>query len=152
MFEDRLTHALEVGAERGSPLAVLVLDLDDFKVVNDSLGHPVGDELLNVVGQRLNNSIRPGDTAARLGGDEYAVLLEHINGRGAAMAVARRIFDAVRQPIEINDTRLTINVSIGMALAPQGADLTGQQQAPTRIATTTTGIDDFSSEKSINHG
>ena len=122
LFDDRLNHALETRADGSAPLAVLILDLDDFKTVNDSLGHQIGDELLNIIGQRLANAVRPGDTAARLGGDEYAVLLENVAGRSSARKVAERIADALSEPIELDDKDMIIGASMGIALAPHDAD------------------------------
>ena len=122
LFEDRLSHALRARGRSGDELAILMLDLDDFKTVNDGLGHHAGDELLAAVGQRISGCIRPGDTAARLGGDEYGVLLTAIAGPAAARAVAQRVYDAVRTPTEIAGEQISISASVGIALAPHHGD------------------------------
>jgi diguanylate cyclase (GGDEF)-like protein/PAS domain S-box-containing protein len=122
LFEDRLAHALELQASHRTPIAVIVLDLDDFKTINDSMGHHVGDELLNIVGQRLQGSIRPGDTPARLGGDEYAVVLIGLAGPAAARVIAERISDAIREPVTLAGKEVVVSASIGIAMAPRDGD------------------------------
>src|SRR5208283_1830846 len=91
LFRDRLEHALARAARSQTSLAVIFLDLDDFKLVNDSLGHAAGDSLLIAVADRLRECLRDGDTAARFGGDEFAVLLEETSGPEEACEVAERI-------------------------------------------------------------
>ena len=88
LFEDRLAHALAGARRHGRPIAVLFLDLDDFKTINDSLGHAVGDELLRTAARRIAAEVRVTDTAARLGGDEFAVLLETMDEDTDADAIA----------------------------------------------------------------
>jgi diguanylate cyclase (GGDEF)-like protein/PAS domain S-box-containing protein len=112
LFTDRLGHALQTRRGAPAPLAVLFLDLDDFKVVNDSLGHSVGDQLLAEVGRRIADTVRSGDTAARLGGDEFAVLLED-SDLASAEAFAGRLLTALDAPFL--DTELSLRVSIGVA-------------------------------------
>jgi diguanylate cyclase (GGDEF)-like protein len=114
LFADRLSHAL---VRRGSPgigLAVLFVDLDDFKDVNDTLGHGVGDDLLRLVGTRLSSVIRAEDTVGRLGGDEFAFLLEEANPE-EAVATAGRILRALSQPFELGTSTATLTASIGIA-------------------------------------
>ena len=114
LFRDRVKHAQARLVRAPSSLAVMFLDLDDFKLVNDGLGHAAGDELLKVMAQRLTGVIRSGDTAARLGGDEFAILLEDVDEQGAADA-AVRIIDAVRQPVRLAGKDLVVHASIGIA-------------------------------------
>jgi diguanylate cyclase (GGDEF)-like protein len=121
LFRDRVEHAL-ARVDRGSSLAVLFLDLDDFKTVNDTLGHQAGDELLRVVAARLSSAARTSDTAARLGGDEFAVLVEDdIND--ASEVVAQRLLESIAAPIWMEDRAITMNVSIGIARALPGESL-----------------------------
>jgi diguanylate cyclase (GGDEF)-like protein len=94
---------------------VLLLDLDGFKVVNDSYGHDAGDQLLIAVGQRLRACLRPGDTVARLGGDEFTILLEEITQLSEATRVAARIEDSLRTPFVLDGHETTITTSIGIA-------------------------------------
>ena len=101
---------------------MLFLDLDDFKLVNDSLGHAAGDEMLVAVAGRLNESLRGGDTAARLGGDEFAILLEETSGSDEACRLAGRILDDLRKPMRIADREMHVRASIGIALSPAGAE------------------------------
>jgi diguanylate cyclase (GGDEF)-like protein/PAS domain S-box-containing protein len=122
LFRDRLDHASARAARSRTSLAVLFLDLDDFKLVNDSLGHAAGDEMLVAVGARLVRSLRAGDTAARLGGDEFAVLLEETSGPEEACLLAERIIDDLRVPMRIADRDVPVRVSIGIALSPAGGE------------------------------
>ena len=103
-------------------VAVLFLDLDDFKTVNESLGHAGGDQLLAAVAERLGTCLRTSDTAARLGGDEFAILLEDVDDEAAATDVAQRIIDALRPPIRIGEAAAVIATSIGIAASPPGLD------------------------------
>ena len=114
LFADRLSHALVRRGNPGVGLAVLFLDLDDFKNVNDTLGHGVGDDLLRLVGTRLTSVIRAEDTVGRLGGDEFAFLLEEANPE-EAMATAGRILRALSQPFELGASTATLTASIGIA-------------------------------------
>jgi diguanylate cyclase (GGDEF)-like protein/PAS domain S-box-containing protein len=115
LFADRLGHALPRADRRRESVAVLFLDLDDFKTVNDGIGHEAGDELLVAVAQILQASVRPMDTAARLGGDEFAILLEDLADVHAAEAAADRILAALETPITIADREVVIGASIGIA-------------------------------------
>jgi diguanylate cyclase (GGDEF)-like protein/PAS domain S-box-containing protein len=115
LFRDRLGHALERAARTADPLAVLFLDLDGFKVVNDSLGHDAGDELLVTVARRLRDCIRPGDTIARLGGDEFTVLLEDADADAAAQ-VAERIAQHLQSPIRLAEREVVVGTSVGIAV------------------------------------
>jgi len=116
LFMDRLEHALTRTRRDPRPLAVLFLDLDDFKAVNDSLGHMCGDELLLRVAERLTRSLREADTAARMGGDEFAILLEDATEGSAPIQVAERILEALRSPFEVQGQDVRIHGSIGIAL------------------------------------
>ena len=120
LFSDRVTHALERVGRTTRNVAVLFIDVDDFKTVNDSLGHSMGDELLVAVGGRLRGCLRAADTGARLGGDEFGVLLEDVSGVGAAIEVAERILDALRRPVVLTDTELLVRASIGIVVGRSG--------------------------------
>ena len=116
LFRDRVSHAL-AGRERSSePIAVLFLDLDDFKSVNDSLGHSAGDMLLCEVATRISQSIRASDSAARLGGDEFAVLLDDVADGHHAAQIAIRIMDAIGEPFMLEGHELFVHASVGIAL------------------------------------
>ncbi len=118
LFADRVAHALERRVPHGRyRAAVLFIDLDDFKVVNDSLGHPSGDLLLQAVTQRLRRVVRPFDTVARWGGDEFAVLLEDVAGPEEPLAVAERFLEELRVAFDLNGTGVTMGASIGIAIA-----------------------------------
>jgi diguanylate cyclase (GGDEF)-like protein/PAS domain S-box-containing protein len=116
LFSDRVHQAVRRIADGMTP-AVLFIDLDNFKTVNDSLGHGAGDALLRNFAHRLVQSTRTGDTVARLGGDEFAVLIDHAADVDAALAVARQVLDACRQPFVIDGRQLRVGCSIGVALA-----------------------------------
>ena len=117
LFMDRLTHGLTRARRRHEHLAVLFLDLDRFKLVNDSLGHAVGDQLLVEVSHRLGRSLRPGDTVARLGGDEFGLLLEDVADAESAEAVAVRIEAELAKPLQFEGREIVITASIGIALS-----------------------------------
>jgi len=119
---DRLEHAFAQSNRTGKLVAILFLDLDRFKVVNDSLGHHSGDELLITVANRLKNCIREGDTVSRLAGDEFAVILEGIDDIGSASHVAEHILEAVEEPITISGTEVTVTTSIGLTIYPIDCD------------------------------
>ena len=115
LFSDRVQHAIERSRRAAeSSLAVLFLDLDDFKTINDSLGHGAGDELLVEVGRRLEQTLRPGDTAARLGGDEFAVLLEDTEA-AAPQEVAAWLLEAFESPFVVQGKQVQVHSSIGIA-------------------------------------
>ncbi|HEX6036760.1 putative bifunctional diguanylate cyclase/phosphodiesterase, partial [Longimicrobium sp.] len=118
---DRLGLALRRVARSGGTLAVLFLDLDGFKVVNDSLGHATGDRLLDAVARRLEGCLRPADTVARLGGDEFSVLLEDLRDAAEARAVAERVHDALREPFPLDGRPVFTTASIGIAVGGAGA-------------------------------
>ena len=126
LFMDRLGHALARSNRREPPVhsrtAILFLDLDRFKIVNDSLGHDVGDQLLKTVAERLQGSLRPGDTAARLGGDEFTVLLEDVSDVNAAIHVAERIAMELQAPLTLNGQEVFATTSIGITISGDGTD------------------------------
>jgi len=117
LFMDRLSHGLTRARRRHEHLAVLFLDLDRFKVINDTLGHAVGDQLLVEVSNRLSASLRPGDTVARLGGDEFGLLLEDVADAETAEAVALRIEEEMARPLLFEGREIFITASIGIALS-----------------------------------
>jgi diguanylate cyclase (GGDEF)-like protein/PAS domain S-box-containing protein len=118
MLVDLLTQALAQVAHHRRALAVMFLDLDAFKRINDALGHHVGDELLRVVATRLQESVRRGDTVARLGGDEFVILLSEIAQPNDAAIVAEKIIESLRAPVTVGADRLLVTASIGIALFP----------------------------------
>lgn len=123
LFDDRLEHEL-AGVRRDSHMmALLYLDLDRFKYVNDTLGHPAGDELIREVAQRLRTMLRETDTVARLGGDEFAILQTGINSAADAEILCLRIVEEINRPFDLGGTRVNVGVSIGVALGPSdGSD------------------------------
>jgi diguanylate cyclase (GGDEF)-like protein/PAS domain S-box-containing protein len=121
LFHDRLQHALQRAERDNEQLAVLFIDLDRFKNVNDTLGHHVGDELLKQVAAALAGHLRDGDTLARLGGDEFIVLLENVHGAFGAGHVAEKLMSMFEQPFSVADHELFVTGSVGISLFPQDA-------------------------------
>jgi diguanylate cyclase (GGDEF)-like protein/PAS domain S-box-containing protein len=122
LFRHRVEEALREQLHRPEPVAVLFLDLDGFKAVNDAEGHAVGDQLLGQVAGRLEHCVRPGDTVARLGGDEFAVLLEGSDAESAAVWVAERITSTLAEPFLLDGRELHVGVSTGIAVTENGAE------------------------------
>ncbi len=121
LLMDRLHRALDSTGRGGDSVAVLFLDLDRFKFVNDSLGHEAGDRVLVEVARRLRKPLRSGDTAARLGGDEFVILVERLSDASDAVRVAERIADAFRTPFAVGGPEVYLSASIGIAVAGDGA-------------------------------
>ena len=121
LFLDRLEHALVQAKREGRRLAVLFLDLDRFKMVNDSLGHSAGDQLLQLAAGRLMGLLRKSDTVARLGGDEFTILLEDAVLEGDAQAVARKVVDTLKEPFSLGGHEVHIGASVGVAFYPDHA-------------------------------
>ncbi|MBC7685079.1 MAG: PAS domain S-box protein, partial [Bdellovibrionales bacterium] len=121
LFHDRLMHALQRAARHQEQLAILFIDLDRFKNVNDTLGHHVGDELLKQVAAALKKCLRDGDTLARLGGDEFIVLLENVDGEFGAGHVAEKLMAMFEEPFMVSDYELFVTGSVGISLYPNDA-------------------------------
>jgi diguanylate cyclase (GGDEF)-like protein/PAS domain S-box-containing protein len=139
LFAERVRHAVARSRRDGNGPAVIFLDLDDFKTINDSLGHAAGDQVLREVAQRLDASIRTSDTAARFGGDEFAILLEDVDGPQDAADTAERILDALTLPVALDQKELLVRASLGISIAdgeaPTDADeLTRNADAAMYIA------------------
>ncbi len=125
LFNDRLAHALDLRRRDPRPLTVLLIDLDDFKIINDSLGHPAGDELLVQVGERLRTAARAGDTVARLGGDEFAILMED---GGDPAEVVRRTLAQLSEPVRLGERAVITTGSVGIAtLGPSSPQLSATE-------------------------
>jgi diguanylate cyclase (GGDEF)-like protein len=122
LFHDRVGQAISSARREHIPLAVMIMDLDRFKEVNDTLGHASGDELLKQAGVRLRAALRESDTVARLGGDEFGVLLPRVVDSAAAVSVARKLRKALEEPFTIHGLALQIEASVGIALYPEHGD------------------------------
>lgn len=120
LFLEQLQHSLRWGREQRCGVAVLIVDIDRFRWVNDSLGPSGGDELLVIMADRLRSAIRPSDTVARSGGDEYAVSYQGLKDESEALAVARRLSSAVTRPFTLGDRHFGMTVSVGVAFVPPG--------------------------------
>lgn len=118
LFFDRFQHALDVADRKGVDVSLLMIDLDDFKTFNDTLGHEAGDVILAETGRRFRNALRRADTVARLGGDEFAVILETNSDLGGIVQVAEKLLAAAKHPISYNGKMLTVGLSVGIATFP----------------------------------
>jgi diguanylate cyclase (GGDEF)-like protein/PAS domain S-box-containing protein len=125
LFNDRLSIALSHAHRHQRCAAVMFVDLDNFKPVNDNYGHHVGDELLVTIANRLRDCVREEDTVSRLSGDEFAIILTELAQQELAKDVAKRIVDSTRQPITINNQTLSVSASVGIALFPQDGEDAG---------------------------
>ena len=126
LFTDRFEHALARSERHGSKVAVLFVDLDDFKEINDSLGHEAGDRVLVAVAHRLRSCLRPTDTAARLGGDEFTMLLEDVEDVEGAVRVAERALGELRAPINLGELETRVDTSIGITVGSGAHDHPGK--------------------------
>jgi diguanylate cyclase (GGDEF)-like protein/PAS domain S-box-containing protein len=125
LFHDRVEHQMRRGDRTGACVsgAVLFADLDDFKLVNDSLGHHTGDELIRIIADRVGGVLRPGDTGGRLGGDEFAVLVEGVADRDEALVIGHRLQRSITRPVQLAGRTVTPSVSIGLAMLADCRDI-----------------------------
>ena len=121
-FEEYLAHTLLVSKKELNPLALLFIDLDRFKVINDTLGHDIGDEVLNIVAQRLKNSLDDNTFISRWGGDEFVVILENISSKEETDNIARTIVDTLKEPMHIRNHHLITTASVGISLYPENGE------------------------------
>jgi two-component system cell cycle response regulator len=118
LFRDRLVQAMARSKRLQQPLGLMLLDLDRFKAVNDTMGHNVGDQLLKAVADRLQTCVREVDTVARMGGDEFTIILEGLSSESDISIVAQRITDSLAEPFRLEEHSASIGVSIGITLYP----------------------------------
>jgi diguanylate cyclase (GGDEF)-like protein/PAS domain S-box-containing protein len=123
LFIERLNHAVARAHRTKDKIALLFLDVDNFKKINDTQGHHIGDQLLQLVAQRLSSCVREGDTVARLGGDEFTILLESINQPDDVPPIARKIIEALTQPMQLDGQELVVGASIGISLYPRDSEI-----------------------------
>ena len=128
-FHEQMEHAVSIRKDGDQRTALVFIDLDEFKQINDQYGHSVGDELLSTLGTRLKNVIRVGDSVARLGGDEFAVLLTSVAEPAEAAVVAERLLEQITAPMDVAGRHLSVTASIGIALGSCGAELLKQADA-----------------------
>jgi len=128
-FHEQLEHAVSMRTENEGGTAVVFVDLNEFKQINDQYGHSVGDEVLAALGERLKSVIRAGDSVARLGGDEFAVLLTAVREPAEAAIVAERLLEQITEPIDVAGRHLSLTASVGIALGNSGAELLKQADA-----------------------
>jgi diguanylate cyclase (GGDEF)-like protein len=119
LLNDRVTQAITMASRHTKQVAVLFMDLNGFKSINDSLGHAAGDKLLQSISQRLLNCVRASDTVSRHGGDEFVVLLSELEGHDGAAITAKKLLNAVARPHFIDDLALCVTASIGVSVYPQ---------------------------------
>lgn len=122
LFKDRLSMALTQASRNNQRVAVMFIDLDRFKIINDSLGHTMGDRLLQAVSQRLLACIRKGDTLSRFGGDEFTLLLHDTQGQQSVIQVAEKILESIKEPYRLGEHDIHIGASIGIAIYPEGGN------------------------------
>ncbi len=122
LFRNRLEHVINNLSREGNSLGLILLDLDNFKHINDSLGHDSGDSLLTIIAERLQQCVRASDTVSRLGGDEFAVILPGINTSLAVSHVAQKMLDTLKVPIVLQETEIRITASAGISMAPDDSD------------------------------
>lgn len=118
LFQDRLASTIQHAHVSSKKLALMFIDLDHFKHVNDSLGHVAGDKLLIQLSERLTTAIRSSDTLARIGGDEFVIILPDINQEQDVVDIAQRIFQKIQAPIDISGTPFQVTLSLGISLFP----------------------------------
>jgi diguanylate cyclase (GGDEF)-like protein len=118
LFRDRLVHAMARSKRMQQPIGLMLLDLDRFKAVNDTFGHDMGDELLKVVSERLKTCVREVDTVARMGGDEFTIILEGASSEQNILVVAKRITESIATAFELKGHQISIGVSIGITIYP----------------------------------
>jgi len=128
-FHEQLEHAVSIRKESHQQTALIFIDLDQFKAVNDQYGHSVGDEVLAALGERIQKLIRAGDSVARLGGDEFAVLLAVVSEPAEAAVVAERLLEQITAPIDVAERHFTLGASVGIAIGDSGIDLLKQADA-----------------------
>jgi diguanylate cyclase (GGDEF)-like protein len=122
LFLDRLGHAINLAKRRQTRLAVLFLDLDSFKFVNDNYGHDTGDRVLQSLGSRMAACLRQSDTVARIGGDEFAFILENISDHESIIRLVEKISTTIMEPVAVNGESIQLIPSIGVALFPEGGN------------------------------